>query len=141
VLRQPGQMGWPVRHGPELKLAASTHTGPDVTTATATTRYGTAVARSWHRMHHKLYARGAWAGHAGELPVIEGTLIQLTVDHLPHDQHPKPVWLWTSAASADTREVDRRWQAFIRRFDLEHTFRLLNACALHCGSVPSWFLE
>jgi hypothetical protein len=37
--------------------------------------------------------------------------------------------------------VDRCWQAFLRRFDLEHTFRLFNACALHCGSVPSGFLE
>jgi hypothetical protein len=89
--RQPGQMGRPVRHGPEFKLAASTHPGPDVTTATATARYGTAVAAAWRQMYPKLYARGAWAGHAGELPVIEGTLIQLTVDHLPHDQHPKPL--------------------------------------------------
>ena len=95
--REPGQMGRPVRHGPEFKLAdQATHHAPEVTTTTVTARYGTATARSWHRLHPKLYARCAWAGHDGQLPVIEGTLIELTVDHLPHDRHPKPVWLWTS---------------------------------------------
>jgi hypothetical protein len=89
--RQPGQMGRPVRHGPEFRLAARAHPGPDVTTTTQTTRYGTAIAAAWHRLHPKLHARGAWAGHQGELPVIEGTLIKLTVDHLPHDHHPKAV--------------------------------------------------
>ena len=76
-------------------------------------------------MHPKLKARGAWAGHQGELPVIEGTLIKLTVDHLPHDRAPKPVWLWTSCPDADPDEVNRCWQAFLRRFDIEHTFRFL----------------
>jgi len=28
-----------------------------------------------------------------------------------------------------------------RRWPVEEDFRLGNACALHCGSVPSWFLE
>jgi hypothetical protein len=91
--REPGQTGRPPRHGPEFKLAASTHPRPDVITTTVTTRYGTATARSWGRLHPRLYARRARAGHQGELPVIEGTLIQLTVDHLPHDRHPRPVWL------------------------------------------------
>ena len=94
--REPGQMGRPVRHGPEFRLAdQATHPAAEVTTSTVTTRYGTATARSWGRLHPKLYSRCAWAGHQGELPVIEGTLIELTVDHLPHDRHPRPVWLWT----------------------------------------------
>jgi hypothetical protein len=33
--------------------------------------------------------------------------------------------LWTSATGATPADVDRWWQAFLRRFDLEHTFRLL----------------
>jgi hypothetical protein len=63
------------------------------------------------------------------------------VDHLPGDRHPKPVWLWSSATCGTPADVDRCWQAFLRRSGLEHTFRLFNVCALHCGSVPSWFLE
>ena len=54
----------------------------------------------------KLKARGAWEGHQGKLPVIEGTRIKLTVDHLPHDGDPKPVWLWTSEPAADADELD-----------------------------------
>jgi hypothetical protein len=124
--RQPGQMGRPVRHGRELKLSDDAACpGPDVHTTTETSRYGAAEACAWHRMHPKLKARGAWEGHQGKLPVIEGTLIKLTVDHLPHDHTPKPVWLWTSRPDADPAEVDRCWQAFLRRFDIEHTFRFL----------------
>ena len=124
--RQPGQLGAPVRHGTELKLSdEAAHPGPDVATAAETTRYGTAIARAWHRVHPRLTHRGAWAAHQGKLPVIEGTLIKLTVDHLPHDRDPKPVWLWTSRPDADAGETDRCWQAFLRRFDIEHTFRFL----------------
>ena len=34
------------------------------------------------------------------LPVIEGTLIGLRVDHLPGDRDLKPMWLWWSRTSA-----------------------------------------
>ena len=34
------------------------------------------------------------------------------------------MWLWTSITGATPTDVDRWWQAFLRRFDLEHTFRL-----------------
>jgi hypothetical protein len=58
------------------------------------------------------------------LPIIEGTLIRLQVEHLPGDRDPKPVWLWTSVTDATAADVDRWWHSFLRRFDLEHTFRL-----------------
>jgi hypothetical protein len=32
--------------------------------------------------------------------------------------------LWSSKTGATDTDVDRAWQAFLRRFDLEHTFRL-----------------
>ena len=124
--RVPGANGRPSRHGPELKLAEpGTWPGPPVTTSTQTTRYGTAVAQSWDRLHPRLTSRAAWQEHDGELPVIEGTLIRLQVDHLPGDRNPKPVWLWSSHTSASPADVNRCWQAFLRRFDIEHTFRLL----------------
>src|SRR5258705_418304 len=117
--------GRPSRHGEEFKLAEErTWPRPAVTTTTETTRYGTAVASSWNRLHPRLTGRGAWADHDGQLPVIDGTLIRLHVDHLPGDRNPKPVWLWSSHTGADTPTVDLLWQAFLRRFDLEHTFRL-----------------
>ncbi len=68
-----------------------------------------------YRLHPRLTGRAAWEHHDGE---------RLLVDHLPGDCDPKPVWLWSSATSAGPDAVDRLWQAFLRRFDLGHTFRL-----------------
>jgi len=122
--RAPGA-GRPSRHGRELKLAEpGTWPGPAVTTVTETTRYGTAAACAWDRLHPRLTSRAAWQHHDGELPVIEGTLIRLAVDHLPGDRDPKPVWLWWSRTGACPADAGRCWQAFLRRFDIEHTFRL-----------------
>jgi hypothetical protein len=123
--RQPHVVGRPRKHGGELALAdPATWPAPQVATSTVTSRYGTAVAAAWDRVHPRLTHRAAWLDHDGPLPVIEGTLIRLQVDHLPGDRDPKPMWLWSSAAGAIRAEVDQLWQAFLRRFDLEHTFRL-----------------
>jgi hypothetical protein len=123
--RPPGAKGRPAKHGGELALAdPGTWPAPQVTTSTVTSRYGTAAAAAWERVHPRLTHRAAWLDHDGDLPVIEGTLIRLQVGHLPGDRNPKPLWLWYSRAGAAPGEVDRAWQAFLRRFDLEHTFRL-----------------
>ena len=123
--RQPGSNGRPARHGRAFALAdPATWPAPAVATTAETTRYGTAVAQAWDRLHPRLTHRSAWLDHDGPLPVIEGTLIRLQVDHLPGDRDPKPVWLWSSVTGASPAAVDRLWQAFLRRFDLEHTFRL-----------------
>src|SRR6516162_4686120 len=124
-LRQPGTNGRPRKHGRELALSdAATWPDPQVMTSTATSRYGTAVTAAWDRVHPRLTHRAAWLDHDGPLPVIEGTLIRLQVDYLPGDRDPKPVWLWWSRTGALPADVDRCWQSFLRRFDLEHTFRL-----------------
>ena len=123
--RRPGRGGRPPRHGPALALAHPDRgPAPVVSTTTMTTRYGAARAHAWDRLHPRLEHRGAWADHPGELPIVEGTVIRLRVDHLPGDRDPKPVWLWWSATDPTPADVDRCWQAFLRRFDLEHTFRL-----------------
>src|SRR6516165_1370058 len=124
--RRPGSNGRPRKHGRELALSdPATWPDPPVTTSTATSRYGTAVAAAWDRVHPRLTHRAAWLDHDGPLPVIEGTLIRLQVDYLPGDRDPKPVWLWSSVTGAAPDQVDRLWQAFLRRFDLEHTFRFV----------------
>ena len=123
--RPPGAIGRPLKHGGQFHLAdPATWPEPTAITTTDTTRYGTAIAIAWDRLHPRLTHRAAWLEHRGELPVLEGTLICLTVDRLPGDHDPKPVWLWSSRTNAAPSHVDRLWQAFLRRFDLEHTFRL-----------------
>ena len=122
----PGRTGRPAKHGPEFALSdPATHPEPDATTTTQTSRYGTARACAWNRLHPLLARRAAWADHHGPLPLIAGSIIGLQVDRLPGDRHPKPLWLWCSTPEVTTTEVDQLWQAYLRRFDLEHTFRFL----------------
>jgi hypothetical protein len=133
--REPGTMGRPRKHGGELALAdPATWPAPQITTSTLTSRYGMAAAAAWDRVHPRLTHRAAWLDHDGDLPVIEGTLIRLHVDHLPGDRDPKPVWLWSSSTGAAPGEVDRLWQAFLRRFDLETS---KPQCCHICGLLAS----
>jgi hypothetical protein len=71
----------------------------------------------------QLERRASWADHDGQLPIVEGTLIHVGVQHLPGDRDPKPLWLWSSDPDAAAVDLDRLWRVFLRRFDLEHTFR------------------
>jgi DDE superfamily endonuclease len=123
--RVPGQVGRPARHGQAIDLdEQAKHPASAVSTVTDTSRYGQAFADAWNRAHQKLQRRAGWAEHEGPLPAVEGTLIRLVVDRLPGDRNLKPVWLWCSAVDPDSSNVDRFWQSYLRRFDVEHTFRL-----------------
>lgn len=119
--------GRPPRHGAKLVLAdPSTHPMPTIVSGTDTDRYGHARATAFARMHPKLESRGGWKDHAGQLPIIEGTVIGLQVERLPGNRAPKPVWLWASKPTpGGAAEIDHWWSMFIRRFDIEHTFRFL----------------
>lgn len=114
------------KHGAEFVFGdPATWGAGHVATRTDTRLYGTATAQAWNRLHPRLTRRAAWVDHDGPLPVIEGTVIRLMVEHLPSGGVNKPVWLWCSDTDAGPAEVDRYWQMFLRRFDIEHTFRLL----------------
>lgn len=118
--------GRPPKHGKEFRFAKPETWGePDAATVQNTDRYGTARAMAWDRIHPRLTTRSAWIGNTGDLPIIEGTLIRLRVDRLPGGNDPLPLWLWSSATGLSGKDVDVLWQAFLRRFDLEHTFRLM----------------
>lgn len=128
--RQPGTRGRSTRHGARFEFTnPQTWPTPAHTTITDTSRYGAAHARSWDRLHTKLTRVGAWVGHEELLPIVDGTVIRLQVERLPGTSTPKPLWLWYSATDHDAAttadQVDRLWQMFLRRFDLEHTFRFL----------------
>jgi hypothetical protein len=120
----PGPIGRPRRHGTVMALAdPGSWPAPTTQAVTDTPRYGKAEATAWDRMHPRLTHRGAWADHAGRLPIVEGTLIRLQVEHLPGQRDAKPIWLWSAHTGADTddppAEVIRCWQAYLRRFDEE----------------------
>lgn len=123
--RTPGTNGRPPKHGGEFVFGDPTTWGIEqVVTTTDTRLYGKATAQAWDRLHPRLTRRAAWSDHEGPLPVIAGTVIRLRVDHLPSGGDPKPMWLWWSKVDATGADVDHCWQAFLRRFDIEHTFRL-----------------
>ncbi|MFY1623640.1 NF041680 family putative transposase [Micromonospora sp. WMMD735] len=148
VLRRPPgpwipgpKCGRPPRHGGEFIFGDPASWGtPDVTTVTETRLYGTATARAWHRLHPRLTRRAAWAD-CPELPILEGTLIRLDVQRLPSGATAKPVWLWwftglghqRGGDNPDPTMIDLLWQAFLRRFDIEHTFRLLKQTLGWCA--------
>ncbi|MEV7796396.1 NF041680 family putative transposase [Streptomyces sp. NPDC087512] len=122
--REPHARGRPPRHGGEFVFGQPDTWGiPDTEAVTDTRLYGTALARSWDRLHPKLH-RSSWAAADGALPIVEGTVIRLDIERLPSGATPKPVWLWWSGTGATEADSDRLWQAYLRRFDIEHTFRL-----------------
>ncbi|MFD8033240.1 NF041680 family putative transposase [Streptomyces sp. NPDC059717] len=113
------------RHGAPFRLAdPATHPAPIQESTTRHDRFGAVTARCWQRLHPKLERRqGGWADHPGDLPNVEGTLVHLAVERLPGNRDPKPLWLWHSVPDATVHDVDRLWRIFLRRFDIEHTFR------------------
>lgn len=122
--KPPGTGGPPREHGTPLRFAdEKTWAGPSATAGARTARYGTVQVAAWNRMHPKLCKDAAWERHPGKIPVVEGTLIQLRPSRLPGYRELKPMWLWASDPAADPAGVTVLWQAFLRRFDLEHTFR------------------
>jgi hypothetical protein len=122
--RRGDHPGRPPRHGATFRLAdPATHPVPVQTSTSTHDRFGRVVARCWGRLHPKLERRSSWADHPGQLPIVDGTLVHLGVGHLPGGRDPKPLWLWYSHPDAAAVDVDRLWRVFLRRFDLEHTFR------------------
>jgi hypothetical protein len=118
--------GRPVRHGPAMKLDdPATWPTPDHTATDMHERYGSVAVTAWGRYHPQLQRRAGWAQHPGPLPIVEGSLIHVRVDRLPGERRPKPMWLWHCHPHVADLDVLRLFRAFLRRFDLEHTFRFV----------------
>ncbi|GAB3236708.1 hypothetical protein GCM10027447_35260 [Glycomyces halotolerans] len=119
-------IGRPQRHGSAFRLTdPSTWETPEAQTVTDTDRYGKFEAQAWEGLHPWLKQRSAWIEHDDTLPIIEGAVIRIESERLPHTGTPEPVWLWTNARSIDDELLDSLWSAWLRRFDVEHTFRFL----------------
>ncbi|MEV8419134.1 transposase, partial [Streptomyces niveus] len=88
----PPQGGRPPKHGGEFVFGdAATWGEVTAVTQTSTTRYGTAIAQAWDRLHPRLTRRAAWIDDEGPLPIIAGTVIRLRVEKLPSGGVNKPV--------------------------------------------------
>jgi DDE superfamily endonuclease len=117
-------------HGARLACAdPTTWWAPDAELTTEDDQYGTVRVRAWSRLHSKPHeppTHGTRA-HRHPLPLVRGTLLLVEVGRLPaRPQAPKPLWLWWSGTQPlEAATLDRLWRAYVRRFDLEHTFRFL----------------
>jgi hypothetical protein len=79
---------------------------------------------AWHGLHPKLNGAGRW-GNDGPLPIVRGSVIRVSVEHLPKPtaRAKKTLWLWWSGPGEP--DLDLCWRAYLRRFDIEHTFRFV----------------
>ncbi|MEV5011515.1 NF041680 family putative transposase [Streptomyces sp. NPDC055692] len=125
----PGRNGV---HGQRFELAAKVNLRrPDqLLIVPDTTNYGRVEVRAWHHMHQKVQRAGYFARLGAELfarlPIIEGTVIEVRVERLPDGRSPhRTLWLWHSGPQAP--DLDVCWRAYLRRFDMEHTFKLMKS--------------
>jgi len=121
--RPPETGGRPPRHGRRFKCSdPQTWPEPSARLLAVDPRYGTITVDAWHRVHPRLIGRGRWAGHQLP-PIVKGSVIRVEVEHLPKPtaRTKKMLWLWWSGEGEP--DLDRCWRAYLRRFDIEHTFR------------------
>ena len=118
-----GTVGRPRRHGTRFKCGdADTWPAPDDQLTVTDSRYGTVTVQAWSGLHPKLGRRGRWAGH-DQAPIVRGTIIRVEVEHLPKPtaRAKKTLWLWW--AGPGTPDLKVCFRAYLRRFDIEHTYR------------------
>jgi hypothetical protein len=122
----PAHTGRPRRHGPKMRCAdPSTWPQPSTQYTCEDASYGAVHVRAWANLHPKVRAHEG-RGSRGPLPIVVGTLVLVEVERLPRGERrrePRVLWLWWHGEGEPDLELI--WRAYVRRFDLEHTFRFL----------------
>jgi hypothetical protein len=124
----PGKHGRPGKHG----IPVTCHNDPgqanpepdESLTLPGTPHYGTVRVDAWRQVHPIIHGdRGWFAGNwHGELPILRGTLLRVTVERLSGGRKPhKTMWLWHAGPAP--LSADEPWRSYLARFDEEHAFR------------------
>jgi hypothetical protein len=116
--------GRPRRHGAKFACKdPTTWPTPTGELAVEDDQYGAVRVRAWAGLHGVPQAH-ATRGSRQPRPLVRGTVLLVEVTRLPgRTQRPQQLWLWWYGPG--TPDLDRLWRAYVRRFDLEHTFRFL----------------
>jgi hypothetical protein len=121
--------GRPRRHGHKFVCdAPATWLPPDGDLTIEDGQYGTVRVRAWAGLHPKTHGQHAQRDARGRRPIVRGTLLLVEVSRLPQQtREPQALWLWwhTPQDGDSVPNLDRAWRAYVRRFDVEHTFRFL----------------
>jgi hypothetical protein len=141
--RTAGALGRPRRHGAKFSCAdPALRPAADVELTCHSERYGMVTVRAWHGLHQALSRQGWWSDYPREqeLPIVPGTVLQVTVERLPHGRTPhQDLWLWHTGPLAP--DIDLLWKAYLRRFDQEHFHRFskvhLGLATAHLGSAEA----
>jgi DDE superfamily endonuclease len=124
----PAHVGRPRRHGPKMKCNdPSTWPEPSAEHACEDAGYGSVRVRTWAELHPKVRNHEG-RGSRGPLPLVVGTLVLVEVERLPRGERrrePRVLWLWWHGPEGTVPDLDLIWRSYVRRFDLEHTFRFL----------------
>jgi len=126
--RMPGRQGPARRHGERLELkAGGQRSVPDLHLVRQSDRYGEMQITAWRHMHQELDRSGSFRDwpRGQDLPVVEGTVVRMKVEHLPGGRKAdKDMWLWIAGPSEpDAGLAGLAWKAYLRRFDQEHFHR------------------
>ncbi len=125
--RPEGRRGRPRLHGERFALLEpDTATAPGAELTGTDRRYGNISVKALHHLHPKLPHRGRWANHH-EAPFIAGSVIRVDVEHLPKPAGRANKTLWLRWSGPGAPDLDICWRAYLRRFDIEHTFRFVKS--------------
>ena len=122
ILHHQLRTGRPRRHGPKLETKdPTTWPAPSEEHHCEDPAYGTVEVRAWANLHPKVQFHEN-RGTRGPTPIVRGTLVLVEVSRLPRPtRQPPMLWLWWHGVGEPDLEL--LWRAYVRRFDLEHTFR------------------
>ena len=124
----PATTGRPRRHGPKFDCKdPSTWPEPTAEHTCEDAGYGAVRVRAWSNLHPKVQAH-AGRGSRGPAPIVVGTLVLVEVERLPRGERrrePRVLWLWWHGPEGAVPGLGLLWRSYVRRFDLEHTFRFL----------------
>jgi hypothetical protein len=117
-------LGRPRRHGRKFACDdATTWPEPSDERTEEDAQYGTVRVRAWAGLHTKPGQSRARPLRDPK-PVLPGTLLLVEVSRLPgRTRKPQVLWLWWHGPGVPDLAVV--WRAYVRRFDLEHTFRFV----------------